>query len=42
LFYQARDRDAEGKLSLDPDNAIETYWKVHDPATGLAGLCAAW
>jgi hypothetical protein len=33
-------RDAQGKLLLDPDNAIEMFWKVHDPAPDLAGLRA--
>jgi alpha-L-fucosidase 2 len=33
-------RDAEGKLLLDPDNAIEMYWKVHDPSPDIAGLQA--
>jgi hypothetical protein len=33
-------RDEQGKLLLDPDNAIEMYWKVHDPAPDIAGLRA--
>jgi alpha-L-fucosidase 2 len=33
-------RDAQGKILLDPDNAIEMYWKVHDPAPDIAGLKA--
>ncbi len=33
-------RDAQGKLLLDPVNALETYWKVHDPAPDIAGLQA--
>lgn len=33
-------RDSNGKLLLDPDNAIEQYWKVHDPAPDIAGLMA--
>lgn len=33
-------RDNNGKLLLDPDNAIEQYWKVHDPAPDIAGLMA--
>jgi hypothetical protein len=33
-------RDGNGKLLLDPDNAIEMYWKVHDPAPDIAGLMA--
>jgi hypothetical protein len=31
---------ASGKLVLDPDNAIEMYWKVHNPAPDIAGLHA--
>jgi len=30
----------DGKYFLDPDNAIEMYWKVHDPAPDIAGLRA--
>jgi hypothetical protein len=33
-------RDTDGKLLLDPDNAIEQFWKVHDPAPDIAGLHA--
>jgi hypothetical protein len=33
-------RDDQGKLLLDPDNAIEMYWKAHDPAPDIAGLRA--
>jgi alpha-L-fucosidase 2 len=33
-------RDAEGRLLLDPDNSIEMFWKVHDPAPDIAGLKA--
>lgn len=33
-------RDSEGRLLLDPDNALETYWKVRNPAPDLAGLHA--
>lgn len=33
-------RDANGKLLLDPDNSIEQYWKVHNPAPDIAGLYA--
>ena len=33
-------RDAQGKLLLDPDNSIEMFWKVHDPAPDIAGLHA--
>jgi hypothetical protein len=41
LFFDEHfGRDAEGKLLLDPDNAIEMFWKVHDPAPDIAGLRA--
>ncbi len=33
-------RDSSGKLLLDPDNSIEMYWKVHNPAPDIAGLHA--
>ena len=33
-------RDSAGHLLLDPDNSIEMFWKVHDPAPDLAGLHA--
>lgn len=33
-------RDAQGKLLLDPDNSIEMFWKVHNPAPDIAGLHA--
>ncbi len=33
-------RDSVGHLLLDPDNSIEMFWKVHDPAPDLAGLHA--
>ena len=33
-------RDSDGKLLLDPDNSIEMFWKVHDPAPDIAGLHA--
>ena len=33
-------RDSAGKLLLDPDNSIEQFWKVHDPAPDIAGLHA--
>jgi hypothetical protein len=33
-------RDSAGHLLLDPDNSIEMFWKVHDPAPDLAGLQA--
>ena len=31
-------RDENGKLLLDPDNAIEMFWKVRDPLPDIAGL----
>jgi hypothetical protein len=40
FFDEHFGRDAEGKLLLDPDNAIEMFWKVHDPAPDIAGLKA--
>jgi len=40
FFDQHFKRDSNGKLLLDPDNAIEQYWKVHDPAPDIAGLIA--
>jgi hypothetical protein len=41
LFFDKHfTRDAQGKLLLDPDNAIEMFWKVHDPAPDIAGLRA--
>jgi alpha-L-fucosidase 2 len=33
-------RDSTGKLLLDPDNSIEQFWKVHNPAPDIAGLHA--
>jgi alpha-L-fucosidase 2 len=33
-------RDAQGQLLLDPDNSIEMFWKVHDPAPDIAALRA--
>jgi alpha-L-fucosidase 2 len=33
-------RDKAGRLLLDPDNAIETFWKVRNPAPDIAGLHA--
>ena len=33
-------RDSADHLLLDPDNSIEMFWKVHDPAPDLAGLHA--
>ncbi len=40
FFDQHFKRDDKGKLLLDPDNAIEMYWNVHDPAPDIAGLKA--
>ena len=40
FFDQHFSRDAQGKLLLDPDNAIEMYWKVHNPAPDIAALRA--
>ena len=33
-------RDIMGKLLLDPDNSIEMFWKVRDPAPDIAALHA--
>ena len=33
-------RDAHGKLLLQPDNSIEEFWSVSDPAPDIAGLHA--
>lgn len=40
FFNRHFGRDKNGKLLLDPDNAIEMFWKVHDPAPDIAGLHA--
>lgn len=40
FFSQHFGRDAAGKILLDPDNAIEMFWKVHNPAPDIAGLHA--
>jgi alpha-L-fucosidase 2 len=40
FFDQHFGRDSLGKLLLDPDNSIEMFWKVHNPATDIAGLHA--
>jgi alpha-L-fucosidase 2 len=40
FFDEHFGRDAQGKLLLDPVNAIEMFWKVHDPAPDIAGLRA--
>ena len=40
-FFNAHfPRDSLGRLLLDPDNSIEMFWKVHDPAPDIAGLHA--
>jgi len=31
-------RDAQGMLLLEPDNALEAYWKVRNPTPDVAGL----
>ena len=31
-------RDEKGRLLLDPDNALETYWKARNPTPDIAGL----
>jgi hypothetical protein len=38
FFDQHFQRDANGKLQLDPDNAIEMFWKVRNPLPDIAGL----
>ena len=40
FFDQHFPRDDQGKLLLDPDNSIEMFWKVHDPAPDIAALHA--
>ncbi len=40
FFDEHFGRDTTGRLLLDPDNAIEMFWKVHDPAPDIAGLRA--
>jgi hypothetical protein len=40
FFDQHFGRDSNGKLLLDPDNSIEMFWKVHNPAPDIAGLHA--
>ena len=40
FFDQHFKRDSTGKLLLDPDNSIEMYWKVYNPAPDIAGLHA--
>ncbi|HEY3332700.1 MAG TPA: DUF5703 domain-containing protein [Capsulimonadaceae bacterium] len=38
FFEQHFGRDAAGKLDLFPDNSIETFWGVRNPAPDIAGL----
>lgn len=38
FFDQHFGRDAEGRILVEPSNAIEMYWKVRNPATDVAGL----
>lgn len=40
FFDKHFSRDSTGKLLLDPDNSIEMFWKVHNPAPDIAGLHA--
>ncbi len=40
FFDQHFGRDIMAKLLLDPDNSIEMFWKVHDPAPDIAALKA--
>ena len=40
FFDQHFGRDSTGKLLLDPDNSIEMFWKVHNPAPDIAALHA--
>ena len=37
-FFDQHFPHENGKLVLDPDNAIETYWKARNPAPDIAGL----
>lgn len=40
FFDKHFSRDSTGKLLLDPDNSIEMFWKVHNPAPDIVGLHA--
>jgi alpha-L-fucosidase 2 len=40
FFDQHFPRDAAGKLELNNDNSIETFWQVSDPLPDIAGLHA--
>jgi hypothetical protein len=37
-FFDRHFKRENGKLLLDPSNAIETYWAVRNPAPDIAGL----
>ena len=37
-FFARHFQRENGKLLLDPDNAIEMYWKARNPAPDIAGL----
>jgi len=37
-FFDQHWKRENGKLLLDPDNAIEMYWKARNPAPDIAGL----
>jgi len=37
-FFDQHFPHENGRLLLDPDNAIETYWKIRNPAPDIAGL----
>jgi len=40
-FYNEHfQRDAQGKILLDPVNSIEMFWKVHNPAPDIAAMRA--
>jgi len=40
FFDKHFQRDTNGKMLLDPDNSIEMFWKVKNPAPDIAGLKA--
>jgi alpha-L-fucosidase 2 len=40
FFDEHFKRDESGKILLDSVNAVETFWKVHNPAPDIAGLHA--
>ena len=37
-FFDQHFKHENGRLLLDPDNAIEMYWKARNPAPDIAGL----